>query len=1114
MLQKTYICELILLFLFCLNSITAHTESKEIRFRNIDTEASFPNKEVRAIIQDSLGYLWFGTYESLIRFNGIGYKVFENKKDDPTSLASSNAFALYIDNEKQLWVGGSGGVSKFIPECECFESIKSHYFTENTTYSIDADENNNLWFGTDSGLFKLDYISRKVSQEITKTKITYIKTVGDLIYMGSELDGLYIGSISSGKLINTINERNYPIYDSIGRAVLEFTFDPRGDIWFATSNGGAYKYDVDKDSLVKFQIFEKDKAPKQTIFCVSYIDDENILWGIQNGGLLQHNYRKNTFRRYASEKEKPFSLQSNTIRTIFCDRDDNFWIGTHLSGVYYFNAYDLDLEYFYPEQEIKNGLTFNIISSFTEDSRGNIWIGTDGGYLHKYAPDLNTFEVFDSIAGLPSKNITDVIIDHRNNLWIAAWHDALVRMDQSTGIIDTMFFKTNEWNTRRSWNDFKGLFHDSRNRTWAFPIFKSPLIFEGGIIYSSDIPGPYPPELFKLSLTIDAAEDSLGGIWIYGFDELAYIDSLNNLKTFEYNENDKGSILSSSVMNIMIDSKNRAWISSFNGLELFDYISGTFQHISQKYGLPEEIYSLQEDGKGYLWFTSPQGLGRFHPDTMNVQFFKKNIGIKGGNFISRSGFTSSTGHIYFGGTKGFVRFHPDSLKPNQAAPEVLITNFLLYNRKVNYKDSTGLLDRPIYITDTITVSHNQNMLGFTFAALNFVSPKDNTYAYRLVHFDKNWNYIGKNNSATYTNLDPGTYRLEVKATNNEGIWSNKIKKLTIIVTPPWWATWWFRISFVLIASTIIGAVFYARMLQVKRINKRLEQMVKERTSELKKANDLLILQKSEIEKQRNEIETQNKSLIEKSEEIISQQEELRVKNSSLEELNKTKDKFFSIIAHDLKNPLNAILGLADLLSKSFERFPDEKKKKFAFAIADSTKLLYSLIENLLHWARAQSGRLPFEPKPIRISSLIDKNIKTLFQHARNKNIKLFYASTEDISFTADSNMVDTVIRNLLSNAIKYTNDGGYVAITAKVIDQKYIQVEIKDSGIGMDEKRLNNLFKIGISNSRNGTNNETGTGLGLILCKEFVENHKGEIWAESEVKNGTTFFIRLPLLQE
>lgn len=1112
-MQKRSHIKILSLFLIAIcGSFLINATPKEIRFRTIQTETSFPSKSTRTIIQDSTGFLWFGTYESLIRFNGFEYKLFENDKADSSSLGSYTVSALFIDRHKQLWTGGRGGLSRYIPECECFEQLNKNNLLDNTIYAIQSDSEETLWLGTDSGVVMYDYLNNQTSLQFTQKKVPVLKIVRNTVFMGTESDGLYIGDLRSKKIIKTINDKNFHNFDSQGKAIADLDFDENGNIWFSTSNGGAYKYNLQNDSLLKLPINKNSKALKETVFCVRYINSQNILWGTQNHGILHYNDETGAFSHVCNHAKAEAGHESNTVRTIYPDIDNNFWIGTDLTGVYYFNLYDLTLEHYYStSSELSNGPS-GIVSNFAEDKKGNLWIATDGEYIFKFNEEQNSFTQLTAKDSIPSKNITDIAFDKKNNLWISPWHNALIRLQPESGKTAEMFYKETERNTRRSWNDFKGLFNDSQNRTWAFPAFKSPLIFHGDTLFSVENNGPYPKELFELPLMIDAAEDSLGGIWLYGFESIAYLNKDFKLKQYAYDKNDQSSLISNSVMNIFIDSENNVWISAFNGLELFDYDSESFTHVSEKYGLPKEIYAMLEDDKGYLWFTSPLGLGRFHPDNMHVHFFEKNIELEGSDFISRAAFKSKKGYMYFGSTKGFIKFHPDKLKSNKTAPNTLITDFLLYNKKIDFTDSVNLLTKPIYISDSLIVAHTQNMLGFKFAALDFVAPHKNEFAYMLEGFDDEWNQVGRQNSATYTNLDPGEYLLKVKSRNNEGIWSTGIRTLVVIVTPPWWKTWWFRLTALIFILTTVFLTFYLRMLQIKRANIRLEEMVQIRTAELKAANNQLILKNAEIEDQKNEIENQNKALIEKSEEIVSQQEELKLKNASLEELNKTKDKFFSIIAHDLKNPLNAVLGLADLLSGSFNKLSDDKKIKFVHTIANSSKLLFNLIENLLNWARSQSGKLPFRPVKTNISFLIKQNVNTLQQHAANKGIQLTYSS-DDVTVIADFNMIDTIIRNLLSNAIKFTPKGGSVKIAATEIRGEAVQIAFHDTGVGMDEETLSNLFKIDVSNSRNGTENETGTGLGLILCKEFVEQHSGKIWAESEVDKGTSFFVQIPLEQ-
>jgi len=309
-------------------------------------------------------------------------------------------------------------------------------------------------------------------------------------------------------------------------------------------------------------------------------------------------------------------------------------------------------------------------------------------------------------------------------------------------------------------------------------------------------------------------------------------------------------------------------------------------------------------------------------------------------------------------------------------------------------------------------------------------------------------------------------------------------------------------------------------IRISELNEKLKNQSKEITNQksilekqnvkLQKLNRDLTFQKDEIEAQNYILNKQKQYIADQNLKLDDKTEEIELKNQELEELNKTKDKFFSIIAHDLKSPMNALIGLSDLLHQSFDSFPEEKKKKFIGAIASSSKSLYALIENLLHWARSQSGIIPFRPEKVFVNAIINENIYTLKHPAREKEIELIYESVNNVELMADENMLNTIIRNLTNNSIKYTERGG--SISYFVFEEPtHVIIQVKDTGIGIASQKIDTLFKIDQNKSTNGTNNETGTGLGLILCKEFADKHKGKIWVESELGVGTSFFVKLPL---
>jgi signal transduction histidine kinase len=379
-------------------------------------------------------------------------------------------------------------------------------------------------------------------------------------------------------------------------------------------------------------------------------------------------------------------------------------------------------------------------------------------------------------------------------------------------------------------------------------------------------------------------------------------------------------------------------------------------------------------------------------------------------------------------------------------------------------------------------------------------------------FDVEWIQCGTRREANYTNLDPGEYTFRVKASNNDGIWNEEGTSLKIIILPPWWGTWWFRTIAMLSLFFIIGSIFYSRLRYFKNQKILLEKSVAQKTSDLQKMNAILTNQAEELNKTNSLLEERQEQIEEQSEELLVQKDSLLKMNNELNDLNATKDKFFSIIAHDIKNPFNAVLGFTDLLEENFKEWDDERKLEIVNLINTSAKNLYELLDNLLQWSRSQSGLIEFKPQEILLKDTFSNAIGLFKELANAKNIELGFTFPEiELVVYADRNMLDAIIRNLISNAIKFTKTGGKVVLFAETME-KFAIVKITDNGVGLSPEIQEQLFMIDKHTSTYGTQDESGSGLGLILVKEFVTKHGGKIGVESIKGKGSTFYFSLPLI--
>jgi signal transduction histidine kinase len=482
------------------------------------------------------------------------------------------------------------------------------------------------------------------------------------------------------------------------------------------------------------------------------------------------------------------------------------------------------------------------------------------------------------------------------------------------------------------------------------------------------------------------------------------------------------------------------------------------------------VYSIIEDNNNNIWFATGNGLCSFDPSLSKCRNYSVEDGLQSLEFNMGASFLSSNGEIFLGGMNGFNSFHPDSITLNSYIPELEFTGV--------YKIIKGKREE-LYTegNDKIVLPHHDHSFTVEFSALDFTNPAKNYYMYMLEGIDDDWTDIGNRNFIPFLNLSPGEYKLRVKGCNNDGIWNEEGISLNIVIRPPWWRSRLAWFLYFALLTILILFFFKLREKQHLRYRKVLEEKVKERTLK-----------------------------------IEAQKEEIIRKNTELNEINSSKDKFFSIIAHDLRNPFNAILGFTNLLLMDLHNIDSDKLKKSLENIKSSSQQAFDLLENLLLWARTQTVVIAFRPVETDINELTCECINHVSAQANRKNIDITFENVENIIMPVDPDMIKTVVRNLLTNAIKFTWQNGKVKVFLYRKENSCI-IEVADNGTGISPEKMNNLFKIDNSAKMKGTSQEPGSGLGLIICKELVERHEGYITAESNEGQGTIFRVELPIKQ-
>jgi len=577
--------------------------------------------------------------------------------------------------------------------------------------------------------------------------------------------------------------------------------------------------------------------------------------------------------------------------------------------------------------------------------------------------------------------------------------------------------------------------------------------------------------------------DSRGNLWVATGWGLSFLRKGERIfKNFYYRKSDTTTISSDETHSVYEDGQHNIWVGTSNGLNKFNYESQTFSRY--RTGLENKhIASIISDKKNNIWVGTNKGISKFDPTTLQFTNYDQYYGLLSRQFIDRSCCKDKHNELFFGGSDGIDMFNPDSLKTEIRKPTVVLTDFRLFNKSFTYRDDSSKIDRHISYAKKILLNYSDNSIAFRYQAINLTEAANINYAYKLDGFDRNWIYDNEKREANYTNLSPGNYTFRVKAKFDNSEWSEKDTSIELDVIPTWWMTTWFKILMGLLVLTSTYAFVYFRIKRLHKQKVELEEIVAERTVEILHKNDLLNAQKISLEQ----------------------------KNDQLKNLNSTKDKLFSIISHDLRSPFNAILGFHSLLIRYYDDYSDTERQKMIRQVHSASNKVFELVENLLNWARIQTDSIHPCPVPFDVKEIILKKLDLHRDIAEAKGITMKHQLPDKLIAFADINLLKTTLRNLINNAIKFSQKGGSILVKASRNNQ-FIEISVTDSGLGMTQELIDTLFNLETTRTQHGTDGERGSGLGLVLCKEFVEKNKGILTVESQEGIGSTFSFTVPAL--
>lgn len=950
------------------------SQSREYAFDRLGVDQGLSNPAVTAIFQDSKGFMWFGTFHGLNRYDGYEVKNYYFNPKDSLSLGDNRITCIFEDDRKNLWIGTNvGGLNLYNRDLDNFirfnkESSQSFHIGGNKIETIYQDSKQNLWVGTNDGLHLFDYKS--------KTFKPYLKNEND----PSSINSNQIFSIiehNNKELIVLTNERQLNKYSDSPEGFLRFALDTdkadllktarflfhdkENNIWIGTLDDGILKFD--NQTLQQYRHDPKDpkSLSHNLVKCILEDNNGNIWIGTDGGGLNLYNANSDNFVTIRASDEHKSSLNSNAIHALYQDRSGTIWIGTFGGGVNIYDPQKSKFIHYGSNPNDEKSLSHKSVLAFLEDSEGNIWIGTDGGGLNLFDREKNTFTHFKHNPADPysiSSNVVKSLYEDSNqNLWVGTYLGGLNLFDRKT----KRFHKIqpepqpSSFSTSIIWD----IYEDSRENLWLS------ILGNGLCIYQHDKksfhhfqPFAGPGSLGDYNV-VCMLSDRDGHLWIgtedHGINLYDY--RTGNFKYIRHDPSNDKSLSDDHVWTIFEDSNHNIWVGTSEGLNLYDKKTKTFEHISTDSGLPNNIVSnILEDHQGNLWITTGKGLTKFNPQRKTFKHFDVRDGIQSNDFNMNAAMRSRTGELFFGGLNGFNVFRPTLLKDNPHAPQVVFTDFTIFNKPVKIGPKE-ILPKQITEIDELTLSYRESVISFKFAALNYISPEKNQYAYKMDGFDKDWNYSNTKREITYTNLDPGTYTFRVKASNNDGIWNETGRSLKLTVTPPWWETLWFKtlVTLFLFSGTAIIYKIRTRTIRKTMESEKLRELaMKEaqmREERLQHEKAVIELSKSKLESEilskNSELATSVMSAVKQNETLLKIKEDIAnaIKAEKTEELTRQLKRVVKLIDLELK-PDEAWNQFEQLFNQIHENFIQKLKERFPELTSRDLKLCAYLRMNL------------------------------------------------------------------------------------------------------------------------------------------------------------------------
>lgn len=1024
----------------------ASAQAQYYYFKNYGVGQGLSSNTITSIIQDRKGFIWLGSRNGLNRFDGTTFRIFRNSSKDTTTLGSNSILSLFEDEKEQIWVGTTKGIYVYHPLKESF-TIFSRIPPGEIRY-IKGDKEHNIWIISNFVLYKYHLP--------TATLSSYSVPNDETVALNISLSGVVWAATGTG-LVRRYNRTADRFEDynfsgltrekRISRVQEIFPIDDR-QVLVGTFNH-VYQFNTATGTLK--DIFENHPSTKEVQLHTIIQQSPTEFWLGTETGLYVYDILTGKTVQIEKQQSNPYSITDNVVTSFCKDREGGTWIGTFFGGVNYYSKEFNKFQKYFPQPAV-NTLSGNLVHEICSDQWGNLWVGTEDAGLNKINLRTGRIEHFKPSGQKGSISYPNIhgLVAVGNELWVGTYEHGLDVLDIPSGKVVRHYNAGNDTGSLKS--DFIVTLYKTRNNevlvgTWL------------GLFRYNRAKDNFTPLTFFNTQVQGIHEDVRGVIWVntYGNGVYYYHPSTGKGGNLRHNPKDKNSLVNNYVNGLFQDHQQNFWFSTEGGLSRYDK-NGKITNYTMESGLPDnQVFKVLEDGEHFLWISTSKGLVRMNPEDGSMKIYRSSHGLLTEQFNYNSGYRHTDGTLFFGTMKGLIGFNPKELHQTGYIPPVYITGIQVNNSELPINNTS--LKTSVTYSPPIILPYDSSNISLDVAALSFNTPEMNEYLYKMEGFDLEWTAIKSNRKIYYTKLPPGDYTFQVKGSAGNGAWNKKATTLRITIRPPWWATTFAYIVYVLIGLGIIFTILRYYYIALNARNKR--------------KIDLF-----EREKER--------------------------------EIYNAKIDFFTNIAHEIRTPLTLIkMPLDKLISQQGH---DSETKESLNIMKKNTNRLIDLTNQLLDFRKAEANKFSLTFTKTDVNELLTE-MHSIFKAAADQKALSFRLELPRITLHAfvDEEAVKKIMANLVNNAIKYAEKTVSIRLLPFSSEDTTFHIEFMNDGyqipIELKEKIFEPFYRI------KETEKEAGTGIGLPLAKALAELHNGQL--ELKPAEGTNLFLlSLPIHQD